>query len=110
MSSHLCICNASSLKKLPGGKSSEKCQPFIPAGSEDRCSGSERRWQIDFAGSWRAGSQFARHGLPTGSRLDIWQEPELDELDVAGNVLAGLGRGKELMDRFNEVMPALPRN
>ena len=32
------------------------------------------------------------------------QEPELDpSLDVAGNVLAGMGRAKELVDRFNEV-------
>jgi sulfate-transporting ATPase len=32
------------------------------------------------------------------------QEPELDpSLDVAGNVLAGMGKAKELVDRFNEV-------
>ena len=32
------------------------------------------------------------------------QEPDLDPtLDVAGNVLAGIGRAKELVDRFNEV-------
>jgi len=32
------------------------------------------------------------------------QEPELDEtLDVMGNVLKGMGRAKELVDRFNEV-------
>ena len=32
------------------------------------------------------------------------QEPELDpSLDVAGNVLTGMGRAKELVDRFNEV-------
>ena len=32
------------------------------------------------------------------------QEPELDaSMDVAGNVLSGLGEAKELMDRFNEV-------
>ena len=32
------------------------------------------------------------------------QEPELDEtLDVMGNVLKGMGKAKELVDRFNEV-------
>ena len=32
------------------------------------------------------------------------QEPELDEtMDVAGNVLSGMGQAKELVDRFNEV-------
>ena len=37
-------------KSWPGGKEVlKKCQPVIPAGSEDRCSGPERRWQINFA-------------------------------------------------------------
>ena len=32
------------------------------------------------------------------------QEPELDSsMDVAGNVLSGMGEAKELVDRFNEV-------
>ena len=32
------------------------------------------------------------------------QEPELDpSLDVTSNVLTGMGRAKELVDRFNEV-------
>ena len=36
--------------------------------------------------------------------LAVAAEPELDpSLDVAGNVLAGMGRAKELVDRFNEV-------
>jgi ATP-binding cassette ChvD family protein len=47
------------------------------------------------------GEAWAADGIKVGY---LAQEPELDEsLDVAGNVLAGLGRGKELMDRFNEV-------
>ena len=32
------------------------------------------------------------------------QEPELDSsMDVAGNVLSGMGEAKQLVDRFNEV-------
>ena len=47
------------------------------------------------------GEAWAADGIKIGY---LAQEPELDEsLDVSGNVLAGLGRAKELMDRFNEV-------
>ena len=47
------------------------------------------------------GEAWAADGIKVGY---LAQEPELDEsLDVAGNVLAGLGRAKELMDRFNAV-------
>ena len=40
-----------------------------------------------------------------GVKVDyLAQEPELDPaMDVAGNVLAGMGRAKQLVDRFNEV-------
>ncbi|MDA7598798.1 energy-dependent translational throttle protein EttA [Alphaproteobacteria bacterium] len=47
------------------------------------------------------GEAWAADGVKVGY---LAQEPELDaSLDVTGNVLAGLGRAKELMDRFNEV-------
>ena len=47
------------------------------------------------------GEAWAADGIKVGY---LAQEPELDDsLDVTGNVLAGLGRAKELMDRFNEV-------
>ena len=47
------------------------------------------------------GEAWAADGIKVGY---LAQEPELDtSLDVQGNVLAGLGRAKELMDRFNEV-------
>ena len=47
------------------------------------------------------GEAWAADGINVGY---LPQEPELDpSLDVAGNVLAGMGRAKELVDRFNEV-------
>jgi sulfate-transporting ATPase len=47
------------------------------------------------------GEAWAADGIKVGY---LAQEPELDRaLDVAGNVLAGMGRAKELVDRFNEV-------
>ena len=47
------------------------------------------------------GEAWASDGIKVGY---LPQEPELDpSLDVAGNVLAGMGRAKELVDRFNEV-------
>ncbi len=47
------------------------------------------------------GEAWAADGIKVGY---LAQEPELDEnLDVSGNVLAGLGRAKELMDRFDRV-------
>ena len=47
------------------------------------------------------GEAWAADGIKVGY---LAQEPELDPaLDVAGNVLAGMGRAKELVDRFNEV-------
>ena len=47
------------------------------------------------------GEAWAADGIKVGY---LPQEPELDPaLDVAGNVLAGMGRAKELVDRFNEV-------
>ncbi len=47
------------------------------------------------------GEAWAADGIKVGY---LAQEPELDPaLDVTGNVLAGLGRAKELVDRFNEV-------
>ena len=47
------------------------------------------------------GEAWAADGIKIGY---LPQEPELDSsLDVAGNVLAGMGRAKELVDRFNEV-------
>jgi energy-dependent translational throttle protein EttA len=47
------------------------------------------------------GEAWAADGVKVGY---LAQEPELDpSLDVTGNVLAGLGRAKELVDRFNEV-------
>ena len=47
------------------------------------------------------GEAWAADGIKVGY---LPQEPELDPgLDVAGNVLAGLGKAKELVDRFNEV-------
>ena len=52
--------------------------------------------ETDFSGeAWPA------DGIKIGY---LAQEPELDPLlDVAGNVLAGMGKAKELVDRFNEV-------
>ena len=47
------------------------------------------------------GEAWAADGIKVGY---IAQEPELDpSLDVAGNVLVGMGRAKQLVDRFNEV-------
>ena len=47
------------------------------------------------------GEAWAADGIKLGY---LPQEPDLDPtLDVAGNVLAGMGRAKELVDRFNEV-------
>mgnify|MGYP001302529585 FL=1 len=47
------------------------------------------------------GEAWASDGIKVGY---LPQEPDLDPtLDVAGNVLAGMGRAKELVDRFNEV-------
>ena len=47
------------------------------------------------------GEAWAADGIKIGY---LSQEPELDtSLDVAGNVLAGMGRAKKLVDRFNEV-------
>jgi sulfate-transporting ATPase len=47
------------------------------------------------------GEAWAADGVKVGY---LAQEPELDtSLDVAGNVLAGMGRAKQLVDRFNEV-------
>ena len=47
------------------------------------------------------GEAWAADGIKVGY---LAQEPELDaSMDVAGNVLSGLGEAKELMDRFNEV-------
>ena len=47
------------------------------------------------------GEAWAADGIKVGY---LAQEPELDaRMDVAGNVLSGLGEAKELMDRFNEV-------
>ena len=52
--------------------------------------------EIEFAGEAKAAE-----GLNIGY---LAQEPELDaNLDVAGNVLSGLGEAKQLVDRFNEV-------
>ena len=48
-----------------------------------------------------SGEAKAADGLKIGY---LAQEPELDEtLDVASNVLSGLGKAKQLVDRFNEV-------
>ena len=47
------------------------------------------------------GEAWAADGIKVGY---LAQEPELDpSLDVAGNVLSGMGRAKQLVDRFNEV-------
>ena len=47
------------------------------------------------------GEAWAADGVKVGY---LAQEPELDPaMDVAGNVLAGMGRAKQLVDRFNEV-------
>ncbi len=47
------------------------------------------------------GEAWSADGIKVGY---LAQEPELDPtLDVIGNVLAGMGRAKELVDRFNEV-------
>ena len=47
------------------------------------------------------GEAWAADGIKVGY---LAQEPELDpSMDVAGNVLAGMGRAKQLVDRFNEV-------
>jgi len=47
------------------------------------------------------GEAWAADGIKVGY---LPQEPDLDPtLDVAGNVLAGMGLAKELVDRFNEV-------
>ncbi|MEC7853054.1 MAG: energy-dependent translational throttle protein EttA [Pseudomonadota bacterium] len=47
------------------------------------------------------GEAWAADGIKVGY---LAQEPELDtSMDVTGNVLAGIGEAKELMDRFNAV-------
>jgi len=47
------------------------------------------------------GEAWAADGIKVGY---LAQEPELDaSMDVAGNVLSGMGEAKELMDRFNAV-------
>ena len=47
------------------------------------------------------GEAWAADGIKVGY---LAQEPELDPtLDVVGNVLAGMGRAKQLVDQFNEV-------
>ncbi|MDA8729458.1 energy-dependent translational throttle protein EttA [Alphaproteobacteria bacterium] len=47
------------------------------------------------------GEAWAADGIKVGY---LAQEPELDpSMNVAGNVLAGMGRAKQLVDRFNEV-------
>jgi ATP-binding cassette ChvD family protein len=47
------------------------------------------------------GEAWAADGIKVGY---LAQEPELDpSLNVTGNVLAGMGRAKQLVDRFNEV-------
>ena len=47
------------------------------------------------------GEAWSADGIKVGY---LAQEPELDlSLDVAGNVLSGMGRAKQLVDRFNEV-------
>ena len=52
--------------------------------------------EVDFQGE-----AWAADGIKIGH---LSQEPELDSsLDVAGNVMAGMGRAKQLVDRFNEV-------
>ncbi|MDC0394513.1 energy-dependent translational throttle protein EttA [Alphaproteobacteria bacterium] len=52
--------------------------------------------ETDFTGEAQAAD-----GLNIGY---LAQEPELDpNIDVAGNVLSGLGKAKQLVDRFNEV-------
>ena len=48
-----------------------------------------------------SGEAWPADGLNIGY---LAQEPELDEtMDVTGNVLSGMGKAKELVDRFNEV-------
>ena len=48
-----------------------------------------------------SGEAWPADGLNIGY---LAQEPELDPtMDVAGNVLSGMGQAKELVDRFNEV-------
>ena len=48
-----------------------------------------------------SGEAWPADGLKIGY---LAQEPELDPtMDVAGNVLSGMGQAKELVDRFNEV-------
>jgi ATP-binding cassette ChvD family protein len=47
------------------------------------------------------GEAWSADGIKVGY---LAQEPELDaSMDVTGNVLSGMGRAKELVDRFNEV-------
>ena len=47
------------------------------------------------------GEAWSADGIKVGY---LAQEPELDpSLDVAGNVLSGMGRAKQLVDRFNEI-------
>jgi ATP-binding cassette ChvD family protein len=47
------------------------------------------------------GEAWAADGIKVGY---LAQEPELDpSMDVAGNVLVGMGRAKQLVDQFNEV-------
>lgn len=48
-----------------------------------------------------SGEAWAADGIQVGY---LAQEPELDPtMDVTGNVLSGMGKVKELVDRFNEV-------
>ena len=47
------------------------------------------------------GEAWAADGIQVGY---LPQEPELDaDKDVLGNVMAGMGKAKEMVDRFNEV-------
>ncbi|MGC6439670.1 MAG: ATP-binding cassette domain-containing protein, partial [Candidatus Puniceispirillaceae bacterium] len=48
-----------------------------------------------------SGDAWAADGIQVGY---LPQEPDLDSsMDVTGNVMSGMGRVKELVDRFNEV-------
>ena len=52
--------------------------------------------ETDFSGEAKAADNIQIGYLP--------QEPELDaSMDVMGNVMSGMGKAKELVDRFNEV-------
>ena len=103
----ICICNASSFKSWPGGKEVLKniSLSFLPGAKIGvlGLNGAGKSTLLRIMAGLDTefdGEAWAADGIKVGY---LAQEPELDEsLDVAGNVLAGLGRGKELMDRFNE--------